>query len=110
MANGATATITNGNQNQADDSRARELAARYRCEFIDLREHSIDHDLLRSIPVDLMFRYHFVPLRGYESTLEIAISDPSQLLMVDEVSLLLNKRLRLHVATLSQINELLKRT
>src|SRR6266404_3792799 len=93
-----------------DEARARELAARYRCEFVDLREHSIDHDLLRAIPVELMFRYHFVPLRGQDSSLDIAIADPSQLQLVDEMSLLLNKRLRLHVATMAQINELLKNT
>jgi type IV pilus assembly protein PilB len=95
---------------QQEESRARDLAARYRCEFVDLREHGIDHDLMRTIPVDLMFRYHFIPLRAYDSTLEIAIADPSQLVLVDEVSLLLNKKLRLHVATLSHINELLKKT
>ena len=38
-------------------------AARYRCEFVDLRDSAIEHDLFRSIPVDLMFRYNFVPLR-----------------------------------------------
>jgi type IV pilus assembly protein PilB len=94
----------------AAETRGRELAARYRCEFVDLHDHSIDHDLLRAIPVDLMFRYHFVPLRSEGSSLDIAMADPSQLLLVDELSLLLNKRLRLHVATLAQINELLKKT
>src|SRR5437016_9073355 len=83
--------------------RARELAARYRCDFVDLREHSIDHDLLRTIPVDLMFRYHFIPLKAGPTTLDIAIADPSQLMLIDEISLLLNKRLHLHVATLAQI-------
>ncbi len=105
-----TAIMAPVKDTSADEARARDLASRYRCPFVDLHEHTIDHDLLRAIPVDLMFRYHFVPLRGQDSTLDIAIADPSQLLLVDEVSLLLNKRLRLHVATLDQINELLKKT
>ncbi|MCU1272779.1 MAG: type secretion system protein, partial [Bryobacterales bacterium] len=29
---------------------AKSVAARYRCEYVDLRESSIDHDLFRSIP------------------------------------------------------------
>ena len=37
---------------------------RYRCEFVDLREVRIDHDLFHSIPVDLMFRYNFVPMQA----------------------------------------------
>ncbi len=94
----------------AEERRARDLAARYRCPFVDLKEQPIDHELLRSIPVDLMFRYNFVPLRSYNQTLEIAIADPSQLLLIDEVSLLLNKKLKPRVATLSQISELLKKT
>ena len=43
----------------AETEQARAIAARYRCDFIDLREAGIDHDLFRSIPVDLMFRYNF---------------------------------------------------
>ncbi len=93
-----------------EETRARDLAARYRCPFINLKEQPIDHELLRSIPVDLMFRYHFVPLRSHNQTLEVAIADPSQLVLIDEVSLLLNKKLKLRVATLGQINELLKTT
>src|SRR5512133_341484 len=89
---------------------ARAIAARYRCEFVDLREASIDHDLFRSIPVDLMFRYNFVPMKAVEGTLDIALSDPRNLNLIDELSLLLNKKLRVKVATLSQISELLKKT
>jgi len=89
---------------------ARAIAARYRCEYVDLREASIDHDLFRSIPVDLMFRYNFVPMQAQNGTLDIALSDPRNLNMVDELTLLLNKKLRVKVATLSQIAELLKKT
>jgi type IV pilus assembly protein PilB len=89
---------------------ARAIAARYRCEFVDLREASIDHDLFRSIPVDLMFRYNFVPMKSANGTLDIALSDPRNLNLIDELTLLLNKKLRVKVATLSQIAELLKKT
>src|ERR1017187_7178820 len=86
------------------------VAAPYRCEYVDLREGSIDHDLFRSIPVDLMFRYNFVPLRAQNGTLDIALADPRNLNMIDELALLLNKKLRVKVATLSQISDLLKKT
>ena len=55
----------------AESAQAQAIAARYRCEYIDLREAGIDHDLFRSIPVDLMFRYNFVPLHSNNGTLEI---------------------------------------
>jgi type IV pilus assembly protein PilB len=89
---------------------AQAVAARYRCEYVDLRVTAIDHDLFRSIPVDLMFRYNFVPMRATNGTLEIALADPRNLNLIDELALLLNKKLRIKVATLSQIAELLKKT
>ncbi len=91
-------------------AQAQALAARYRCEFVDLRQAQIDHELFRSIPVDLMFRYNFVPLRAGNGTLEIALADPRNLNLIDELAILLQKKLRVKVATLSQIAELLKKT
>src|ERR1700723_966446 len=94
----------------AEAAQAQSVAARYRCDYVDLREGSIDHDLFRSIPVDLMFRYNFVPLRAQNGTLEIALADPRNLNTIDELSLLLHKKLRVKVATASQIADLLKKT
>ena len=93
-----------------EEQRARQLAQRYRCKFITLADYQIDHELFHSIPVDLMFRYNFVPLGAKDGTLEIAMADPSQLMMIDEVSLLLDKRLVVHVATLTEIAGYLKKT
>jgi type IV pilus assembly protein PilB len=89
---------------------AQRLAERYRCPFVDLSEQRIDPELFRSIPAELMFRYNFVPLESRESTLVVAMADPSQLQLTDELALLLGKRLQIKVATVSQIGDLLKRT
>src|SRR5213083_2799334 len=94
----------------AELAQAQALAGRYRCEYVDLREGSIDHELFRSIPVDLMFRYNFVPLHAQNGSLDIALADPRNLALVDELALLLNKKLRVKVTTLSQISDLLKKT
>jgi type IV pilus assembly protein PilB len=75
-----------------------------------LKQTKIDHELFRTVPVDLMFRYHFVPLQAYNGTLEIALSDPKQIIFMDELSILLSKKLRVKVATYSQISDLLKKT
>ncbi len=94
-----------------EEARARDLARRYRCEYLDLRNHHIQHDLLRKVPVELMFRFNFVPLEELsDGSLAIAIADPSQLMMIDEIGLLLKKRIRTKVATLSQISDILKKT
>ncbi|MHB1022094.1 MAG: GspE/PulE family protein [Acidobacteriaceae bacterium] len=93
-----------------ETSRAQLLARRYRCEFVDLKNFRIEHELFKSVPVELMFRYNFVPLQQQDGKLVIAVSDPSKLMVLDEVSGLLGQRLVTRVATLSQITDLLKKT
>jgi type IV pilus assembly protein PilB len=95
---------------EGTEQKARDMAARYRCEFVDLRDYHLDAELFKTVPVDLMFRYNFVPLEQNESTLSIAIADPSKLMMIDEIGLLLNRRIKTKVATLVQISEILKKT
>ena len=105
IAAGASAT-----DEQQEREQARKLAERYRCSFVDLREQRIDPELFRSVPADLMFRYNFVPLEVHNHSLSIAVADPSQVLLSDELPLLLGKKLAIKVATARQIGDLLKRT
>jgi len=102
----------NGNVSVADElAHAQDLARRYRCEFVDLKNFHIQHELFRKIKVDLMFRYNFVPLQEtQDGRLVIAIADPSQLMMIDEISLNLGRRIVTKVATLTQISDVLKKT
>src|SRR5579884_559454 len=95
---------------EQERERARRLAERYRCPFVDLREQRIDPELFRRIPAELMFRWSFVPLESRNGSLVVAVSDPSPLVQSDELSLLLGSKLVLKVATASQISDLLKRT
>src|ERR1700688_1931205 len=95
---------------QGERERSRKLAERYRCGFVDLFEQRIDPELFRSIPAELMFRFNFVPMEAQNGALQIAVADPSQVLLSDELPLLLGKKLVLKVATPTQISDLLKRT
>src|ERR1022692_3178184 len=91
-------------------AQAEALAFRYRAEFVDLKHFKIQHELLRTVPVELMFRYNFVPIEQQGESLVIAVSDPSRLMVLDEISGLLGHRILARVATLSQITDLLKKT
>jgi type IV pilus assembly protein PilB len=118
MAEKKTAVANGGNGSPVvtgaavgDIEKAQDIARRYRCEFVDLHNFQLHHDLFKKIPVDLMFRYNFVPLdETSDGRLAIAIADPSQLMMIDEISLLLGKRILTKVSTLAQISEILKKT
>ncbi len=110
-ANGGNgAKLASGAKNE-ELEKAQDIARRYRCQFVDLHNFQLHHDLFKTISPHLMFRYNFVPLEETEDgRLAIAIADPSQLMMIDEISLLLGKRIVTKVATLGQISEILKKT
>jgi len=108
--NGGNGQVATGTHSSELD-RAQDVARRYRCEFVDLHEFQLHHELFAKIDPRLMFRYNFVPLEEtHDGRLAIAIADPSQLMMIDEISLLLGKRIVTKVATLAQITEILKKT
>ncbi len=108
MASPLAIPIANPELNETE--RAQLMARRYHAEFIDLRDFKIQHELVKSVPVELMFRYNFIPLEQAGDRLVIAVSDPSRLMVLDEISGLLGTRLSVRVATLSQITDLLKKT
>ena len=95
---------------EQDRAAARQLAERYRYEFVDLKGTHLDLELFRSIQVDLMFRYNFVPLRVEGNALVVAMADPSDLIVVDEVAALLGRPLIIKVAALAEIQDLLKKS
>jgi type IV pilus assembly protein PilB len=107
-----TITVPTGPAVNGLDERAQaeSLAARYRADFVDLKNFKIQHDLLRTVPVELMFRYNFVPIEQHADAMVIAVSDPSRLMVLDEIAGLLGHRIIARVATLSQITDLLKKT
>ncbi|HEX6189331.1 MAG TPA: hypothetical protein VFZ40_14720, partial [Pyrinomonadaceae bacterium] len=69
---------------------AKDLARRYRLPFVNLLpqdgESPIDYGLLSEIPVDLMVRNQFVPLRRENGKLHIAMADPTDLDRLDDLA------------------------
>ena len=94
----------------AEIARARALAERYRLEYVDMERYYVDQDLLRSIPADMMLRYRFVPRRRTGQALEIIVSDPTDLPMIDELALLLGGPVTVTVGTASAIESILTRS
>ena len=97
-------------QHQAEIAQARRLAERYRLEFVDMEHFRIDNELFQSIPADMMLRYGFVPYRRDGRALVIVISDPTDLPLIDELSLLLATPVKVTVGTASAIQSILKKS
>src|SRR5712692_11609986 len=97
-------------EHRAEIEQARRLAERYRLEFVDMDTFRIDQDLFRSIPADLMLRYGFVPYRRAGNVLEIVVSDPTDLPMIDELGVLLSTPIKVAVGPKSAIESILKKS
>jgi type IV pilus assembly protein PilB len=101
---------TSAAEQAIESAHARRLAERYRLEFVELSQFSIDHELFRAIPADLMLRYGFVPYRREGQSLVIVVSDPTDLPMIDELAVLLATPIKVTVGTPSAIQSILKKS
>jgi type IV pilus assembly protein PilB len=92
---------------------AKALARRYRLPYVDLLppdgDSPIDYSLLGELPVDLMLRDQFVPLRREGKRLHIAMADPTDLERLDELASALHARIVPHVATAGAIDVVLRK-
>ncbi len=94
----------------SEQAQAQRIAARLGIPYVDLSDFPINHELFREIPVDLMFRYNFVPWKEEDGRLVVVISDPSDVLMVDELEILLGRPLKICVGAKTAINDVLKKS
>src|SRR5437764_5095815 len=89
------------------------LARRYRLPYVDLLppdgESPIDYALLGEIPVDLMLRHLFVPLRREGRRLHIAMADPTDLERLDDIASALRAPVVPHVSTAGAIEVVLRK-
>src|SRR5256714_6659594 len=88
---------------------ARELARRYRLRYIDLKTEEPAYHLIHELPVELMVRHSFVPMQRDGDVLYIAMADPTNLVVMDEIEAQLHCRLKAGVATTAAIEDALKR-
>jgi type IV pilus assembly protein PilB len=94
----------------AEEEAARAVALRFGLEYVDVASFAPDPEILQSIPVDLMFRYNFLPYRrDANGRLVLVMADPTDIPVVDELALLLQTDIQPAVGTLSSIQEALKK-
>ena len=75
-----------------------------------MADFHLDNELFRSLPAELMLRYGFVPHRREGSALVIVVSDPTDLPMIDELSVLLGTPLKVTVGAPSAIQSMLQKS
>ncbi|MFI5305554.1 MAG: GspE/PulE family protein, partial [Nitrospiria bacterium] len=78
--------------------------------YIALKDFRIDHHFFQTIPVELMYRYPFIPLEEKNGVLTIVISNPIHASALDELELVLNKSLNFKIGTRQSILDTLKKS
>src|SRR4029079_12932253 len=89
-------------------ARAQRVAEQYGFPYIDLEHFQIDHDLFRTIPLDLMIRYQSLPERRENGHIAVVVGDPTDVLKLDELELLLGAPLKVKVASPAAIRDRLE--
>jgi type IV pilus assembly protein PilB len=93
-----------------EEQKARDLAERLGMEFDPLDEFHVDPELFRTIPVEIMLRYHFLPLRSEGETLHVVMADPSDVTRLNEVELALARPLEVAVGPANRISDILEKS
>ncbi|MCC2643675.1 MAG: gspE [Nitrospira sp.] len=89
---------------------AQALASQYGLPYDPLTAFRVDSEFYHTISVKLMRRHPFVPVKDEAGVLTIAISDPQNLLALDELEILLNRTLHYVVSSRSAIQAALERS
>ena len=94
----------------SEEQLARALAAQFDLPCNLLAEFRVDPSFYDSMSVKLMQRHPFIPIAEHQGRLTIAIPDPQNLLVLDELELLLGRPLDLVVSSRSAILAALERS
>jgi len=92
------------------EAQALAVAERLGLPYVDLAAFRVDPDLFRSIPVEWMLRFAFVPEKRTERALTIICADPADVVKLDELELLVGVPLRLKVGSRSAISDILQKS
>jgi len=93
-----------------EEKKARELAERLGMNFDPLDEFHVDPELFRTIPVEIMLRYQFLPLRSEGETLHVVMADPSDVTRLNEVELALARPLEVAIGPANRISDILEKS
>ena len=94
----------------SEETRARQLAERLGLPYVDLWTFRIDAEVFRSIPLEWMLRFEFVPEKAENGSLAVIMADPADVVKRDELEGLLKKRLLVRVGSRAAMQDILQKS
>ncbi|HEV8231135.1 MAG TPA: GspE/PulE family protein [Thermoanaerobaculia bacterium] len=86
------------------------LADRLGLPYVDVSALRVDPDLFRSLPVEWMLRYTFVPETRTDKSMTIICADPTDVVKLDELELLTGLPLKIKVGSRAAIADVLQKS
>ncbi|MGH9340688.1 MAG: type IV-A pilus assembly ATPase PilB [Acidobacteriota bacterium] len=93
----------------SDDAIATALSEQYEVPSINLAHMEIEQEVTRLIPIETAIRYQVLPLKKIGTTLTVAITDPTNVLALDEIKFMTGYRVEPVVAAEGAIREAIER-
>ncbi|MBN2793096.1 MAG: Flp pilus assembly complex ATPase component TadA [Desulfuromonadales bacterium] len=88
---------------------AQALATQFQYDYIDLSETILNAELIATLPSGIPIKHHLIPLERNDTTLSVAIADPTNVTALDQLELQLGLTLELKIAAKGQIERLIER-
>jgi type IV pilus assembly protein PilB len=92
------------------DQLARAMAERYDFDYIDLSSQELDMGAVHLLDVEAIRRYQAIPVSFLDDgTLLLAMSDPTNVLTIDDIAMITGRRVRAAVASAEDVQMLIAR-
>ena len=90
-----------------EDTLSEFIAKQFRCPQVNLSRLNLPKQVAGMIPLDIMHKYQAVPFGLMGNTLHVAMSDPGNLFIIDDIRFLTRKNIQVHVASDSVIRKVI---
>ena len=95
---------------QEEEAKAIALAERLGLPYVDLLSFRVNAELFRSVPVEWMLKYEFIPEARGDRSMTIIAADPSDVVRFDELEMLVGLPLKRKVGSRAAIAEILQKS
>jgi type II secretory ATPase GspE/PulE/Tfp pilus assembly ATPase PilB-like protein len=84
------------------------IASRLNLPLLRIKPDDVDQDVVKTVPIKLVTHYNFMPLRMEGTSLLIAVSDPLDLMTIDDIRMFLAQDIALVVSARAEIQEAIR--
>ncbi len=83
------------------------IAKQFHCPQVNISKLNASKEVLALIPLDIMHKYQTVPFGLMGNALHVAMADPGNLFVIDDIRFLTRKNIQVHVAADSVIRKVI---